>query len=117
MTCVAGPTTLCLAGDRFKLEAEWKDRQGATGMGHAIELTSDTGYFWFFNPANVELLVKVLAGCPITHHWWVFAGGLTDVEVMLHVTDVQTGETRTYPNPQRTAFAPIQDTSAFATCP
>ena len=45
------------------------------------------------------------------------AGGLTDVNVVLTVTDTMTGLVRTYVNPQGTAFQPIQDTSAFATCP
>jgi hypothetical protein len=36
--------------------------------------------------------------------------------VVLKVTDTQTGQVKTYVNPQGTAFAPIQDTSAFA-CP
>jgi hypothetical protein len=47
----------------------------------------------------------------------VFAGGPTDVNVVITVTDTQTGATKTYTNPQRTAFRPIQDTSAFASCP
>ena len=83
-------------------------------MGTAVELTPDTGYFWFFNQENVELLVKVLDGCPITDHWWVFAGGLTDVEVTLRVTDTLSGMVKTYFNPQKTPFEPVQDTSAFA---
>ena len=47
---------------------------------------------------------------------WVFAAGLTDVEVSLTITDQQTGSTRTYSNAQGTPFAPIQDTAALATC-
>ena len=34
-----------------------------------------------------------------------------------HATDTQDGTVRAYVNPQGTAFQPIQDTSAFATCP
>ncbi len=33
------------------------------------------------------------------------------------MTDTQTGAVKTYDNPQGTAFRPIQDSSAFATCP
>jgi hypothetical protein len=100
------------------VETSWENRQGATGFGHPVELTPDTGYFWFFNAENVEMVVKVLNGCSITNRWWVFAGGLTDVEVTLTVTDMLTGSTtKQYFNPQRTPFQPIQDTSAFATCP
>ena len=113
-----GPDVLCLgAGDRFKVEARWADRQGATGSGHAIELTADTGYLWFFDPENVEMVVKVLNGCGITQHYWVFAAGLTDVEVVMVVTDTEANAQRTYDNPQRAPFQPLQDTTAFATCP
>lgn len=48
---------------------------------------------------------------------WVFAGGLTNVKVDLTITDMANGASKVYHNPQGTAFQPIQDTSAFATCP
>ena len=62
-------------------------------------------------------MVKVLNGCGINNRYWVFAGGLTDVKVRLTVRDKVHDTTRTYDNPQKTPFQPIQDTSAFATCP
>ena len=37
--------------------------------------------------------------------------------VRLTVTDTLRGVTKQYTNPQSTAFQPIQDTEAFATCP
>jgi hypothetical protein len=39
------------------------------------------------------------------------------VKVHLTVTDTRTGAVKTYDNPQGTAFRPIQDSGAFATCP
>jgi len=80
-------------------------------------LTGDTGYFWFFNASNVEMVVKVLDTCSFTDRFWVFAGGLTNVRVDITVTDTETGVVRTYRNPLNTPFQPIQDTNAFATCP
>jgi hypothetical protein len=47
----------------------------------------------------------------------VFAAGLTDVETELTVTDTVAGGTRRYHNAAGTAFQPVQDTDAFATCP
>jgi hypothetical protein len=82
-----------------------------------VPLTSDTGYFWFFNSDNVEVVIKVLNGCGLNQRFWVFAGGLTDVKTRILVTDTQTGASKAYLNPQGKAFQPIQDTSAFATCP
>jgi hypothetical protein len=114
-SCTPDATTLCLNGGRFKVQVGWKN-QGQTGVGHAVALTKDTGYFWFFDPNNVELVTKVLAGCGLNQRFWVFAGGLTDLETALTLTDTVTGVVRTYRNPQRTAFRPIQDTGAFDTC-
>ena len=115
--CTPDARTLCLNDDRFKVTANWRRTNGEAGTGTAVELTGDTGFFWFFNPANVEMIVKVLTGCSNNGHYWVFAGGLTNVEVELRVEDTQTAMVRTYTNPQRTPFQPLQDTSAFETCP
>jgi hypothetical protein len=115
--CVADPTTLCLNGGRFRVRARWRTAAGAQGEARVVPLTADTGYLWFFDPANVEAVVKVLDGCPVNDRFWVFAGGLTDVAVDLEVEDTATGAMRQYRNPQRTAFEPLQDTSAFAGCP
>jgi hypothetical protein len=114
--CTATDTTLCLAGGRFAVEASWVTTQGTSGLGHAEPLSTDTGTFWFFDEANTELVVKVLDACPVNGHFWVFAGGLTNVFVELTVTDTESGESNTYTNPQETAFQPIQDTDAFDTC-
>jgi hypothetical protein len=82
-----------------------------------VELTADSGYFYFFNSANIEIVIKVLNACALNQRYWVFAAGLTNVEVNLRVVDTQTGTVKTYLNPIQTAFAPVQDTDAFATCP
>ena len=109
---------MCLNQNRFRVEVDFETEEGQSGEGRAVELTSDTGYFWFFNDENVEIVLKVLDACgPPFDRYWVFAAGLTDVEVDVTVTDMETGEVNVYHNPQRTPFRPIQDTSAFATCP
>jgi len=114
--CTENGTTLCLTNNRFRVQGTYRTSSGVTGTANVVELTSDTGYLWFFSQANVEVVVKVLNACGI-NGYWVFAGGLTDVEVTLTVTDTQTGAVRQYTNSLGTAFRPIQDTSAFTTCP
>jgi hypothetical protein len=81
-----------------------------------VRLTGDTGYFWFFSASNVEMVVKALNGCGFNSRFWVFAGGLTNVEVVTTVTDTQTGAVQTYRNNLNDAFKPLQDTAAFL-CP
>ena len=105
---------LCLGS--FEVEVEWDDGKGRVGRGMAERLTAESGDFWFFDPANIELVVKVLDGCRANGHYWVFAAGLTNVEVTTTVRDLKSGLEMSWTNPQGTLFEPIGDTSAFATC-
>ena len=115
-SCVPSATTLCLQEGRFRVSVAWRTPTGNQGAGMGVQLTGDTGYFWFFNPTNVEMVLKVLRGCPNNGHFWVFAGGLTNVEATITVVDTMTQSTQVYVNPLRTPFEPLQDTSAFL-CP
>jgi hypothetical protein len=115
--CTNDAETMCLLDGRFKVKATFRDASGASGSGQAVELTDDTGYFWFFTETSVETVVKLVDGCSLGGHYWVFAGGLTNVKVVLTVTDTKTGKSKTYTNPLDVEFAPIEDTSAFPTCP
>lgn len=115
--CVPSATTLCLRGGRFRLTASWVTGLGTAGPGFAVPLTSDTGYFWFFDPANVETVIKVLDACGLNQHFWVYAGGMTDLGITLTVEDTQTPATATYQNPLGTPFQTITDVNALAACP
>ena len=112
----ASSTQLLLNNNRFRVEVAWQTPT-ASGNGQAVPLTADTGYFWFFAASNVEMLVKVLDGCSLNNHYWVFAGGLTNVHTTMTVTDTANGQHHAYSNPQGTAFRPLQNTTDFATCP
>lgn len=108
---------LSLHGGRFKVEATFRDpRTRVLAPAEPKPLTDDTGLFWFFDDSNLELVVKTLDACEVNGHFWVFAAGLTDVETEITVTDTVSGSWKTYRNPPRTAFLPIQDTRAFD-CP
>ncbi len=114
--CVASTTVMCLQSQRFQVSATYRAAGSPTGTGQTVPLTTDTGYLWFFDATNVEAVIKVLDGCALNQHYWVFAGGLTNVHTAITVTDTVTGATKTYDNPLGTPFQPLQDTSAFA-CP
>lgn len=115
--CVVDDETLCLNQGRFRATTEWRTPQGTSGKGQAMKLTDDTGYFWFFDEDNVEMVIKVLDACGFADRYWVFAGGLTNVRVDTRVADTLKGGVKIYRNPLSTPFRPIQDTDAFATCP
>lgn len=116
-TCVPSATAMCLNNGRFRVEAAFQAPTGQSGQAQAVKLTDDSGYLWFFSPSNIELIVKVLNGCGVNNRYWVFAGGLTNVQVLLIVTDTENGIQKRYTNPQGTAYLPLQDTNAFGTCP
>ncbi|HEX7183923.1 MAG TPA: vanadium-dependent haloperoxidase [Thermoanaerobaculia bacterium] len=114
--CSADPTTLCLDEGRFKVQARWNTGT-ASGPAQVVSQSDQSGQFYFFDTANTELTVKVLNACGSSDRFWVFASGLTNVEVLITVTDTHAGRIRQYFNPRGQAFAPVQDVSAFATCP
>jgi hypothetical protein len=108
--CASGQT-LCLDEGLFQVQVSWQSST-SSGVGQAIGVTRSTGAFWFFDPTNLELVVKVLDGRSINGKWWVFYGSLTNVESTPTVTDTLTGAVKTYLNPQGT-LASVADTSAF----
>jgi len=105
-------TSLCLQAARFTVSATWATTDGRSGTAQAVSLTDDTGYFWFFDAGNVELVVKVLDGRAVNGHFWVFYGALSDVHYVITVEDTTSGTRRTYENPQGN-LASVADTSAF----
>jgi len=84
-SCSEGGASLYLANCRFRLEVHWSDARGRHGLGRPVQLTNDTGYFWFFSETNVELMVKVLDARGINDQFWVFFGALSSVEYTLFV--------------------------------
>ncbi|MCH9648240.1 MAG: hypothetical protein K0U98_08375 [Deltaproteobacteria bacterium] len=111
--CSSSPNTLCLGEDgRFRVEVAWADLNERDGQGGAEALSSESGYFWFFRPENVELVVKVVDGGAVNGNFWVFYGALSNVEYQLTVTDTQAGIQKVYRSPART-FSSVGDTAAF----
>jgi plastocyanin len=119
--CVAGPETLCINGGRFQAELDWRVPDGDNGHGQAVPVPSapDSGLFYFFGAANIEMLIKVLNACvpSLGNRYWVFFAATTNVELVVVVTDTQTGRTKPSYNPLNRPAPPVQDTDAFATCP
>jgi ELWxxDGT repeat protein len=111
-------TVLPLLDGRFEARASWRKRDGTTGVATAVPFTADSGYFWFFDPAIVEVLVKMVDACGFEgfDNFWVFAGGLTDVEVHLEVTDTWSGEVVRHDNLQGQPFPTLLETRKLRVC-
>ncbi|MEM1249545.1 MAG: hypothetical protein AAGK22_24430 [Acidobacteriota bacterium] len=113
-TCATTDTELCLREGRFKVTIDWQDFDGNTGQARVSSLrTDDSGVFFFFDKDNWEVLVKVIDGCAVTGHQWVFSAASTNIQYTLTVTDLETDRVATYTNPLGEASAAVTDTSAF----
>lgn len=112
--CSSTDTRLCLLDGRYAVEVRWRNQHdgGSEGVGRMIPVTNKTGQVWFFNPNNVELIVKILDGTSVNGNVWTFYGGLSDVEYWVTVTDTENGEVREYRNPPG-ELCGIADTTAF----
>lgn len=103
--CREGADYLCLRDGRFEVRAHWSrpDVLEEFGEGTAVpvDISDESGLFWFFESENIELVVKVLDGRDINGSYWVFFGALSDVEYWITVRDARTGERRTYHNPPK----------------
>jgi len=112
--CAEDATTLCLLGGRYRVQVDWQDQHNhRAGVGGALPYADRTGFFWFFKPDNVELVVKVLDGTPVNGKVWVLYGALTDVGYTLTVTDTATGhDVKRYVN-QPGDLCGGADTAAF----
>jgi hypothetical protein len=121
--CVPSANTLCIddqPGDkRFQIQATVDTVEGGGFHGPASDIPlsslgiSQGGIFWFFAANNPEMLIKVINGCGLGGHYWVFFAALTNVGFSVTVTDTQTGHFKTYNNSDSTTAAPVQDTSAL----
>ena len=77
-----------------------------------IWASSESGLLWFFSRGNAEVLIKVLDGCHLNGHRWVFVGPVTDVAFNLYVTDGN-GHYWSHYNRQGEKAATGIDTMAF----
>ena len=96
-SCRPSATTLCLLNGRFAATVTWQNQfNGVIGVGMAGPLSSETGTFYFTDPTDKELLVKIL---DFGNRIGVFYGTLSNLQYTLQVTDTSTGGTKTYFNP------------------
>ena len=108
-----GDGALCLLGSRFRVGVRFTDpRDGTEREAVAVPLTSDAGAYWFFGEDNLELMLKIVDGRALNGRFWVFYGGLSDVEYEITVTDMETGAARVYNN-ARGKLESRADTGAF----
>lgn len=124
--CVASDTVMCLQDGRYEVTVEFLVAVGdapepakvVKGGSRPIG-TRDSGLFYFFGPKNWELLLKVLDGCWLNQHHWVFAAAATDVGYTIYVRDTtlsgEEGVTymKVYPKAPGAPAPALTDVGAF----
>jgi len=94
--CRAGADKLCLLKKRFQVEVQWDNQfNGTSGTGRALPRTDSAGFFSFGDPSNLELMVKLLDFGDVVKVFW---GQLTNLKYRLVITDLRTGQAKTYQN-------------------
>lgn len=123
-TCTPSSSQLCLLSNRFKVTLQATNRNAGADLGKTAPgvTLAKNDLFGFFsipgltgNPNNLEAFVKILDARSFSGKFWVFFGTLTNFELSIAVTDVTTGQKRTYSrsgnNPNNACGA--ADTGAF----
>ncbi|MEM8931183.1 MAG: hypothetical protein AAGE94_08405 [Acidobacteriota bacterium] len=111
------PHPVALRDGRFEVEVQFLDGEVVDSALPVSEPSVDSALFWFFEPTNWELMIKVLDGCAINGHYWVFGAAQTDRAHAITVHDTLTDTTWTTTHLDGAPAPAITDTVAFATCP
>ncbi len=121
--CIRDADTACLLNGRFKVEVTY---QTVSQSGNAQVMYFNTeraeslesAFFWFFNPTNFEMGVKMVDACVAPfNRFWVFFSGLTSQGFQVKVTRMSDGLQKIYPaNPIDNLPTTTGDVDAF-TCP
>jgi hypothetical protein len=89
---VTAPTqSLTMQNGRFLVTATFTNPvTGAQQAAQAVQLSDESGYFWFFGSTNTELSLKILNGQIINGRSWLFLASMTTVGFTVKVTDLRT---------------------------
>ena len=110
--CVpSGPALTLSGGYKVSMCYETYERKVGEGLDWGLD-SSQSALLYFFDRNNVEVLIKVLDGCGVNGHRWVFVAPVTDLAFNL-IVESPSGKRWTHSNRLgRTADA-ASDVSAF----
>lgn len=93
--CRSGPTTMCLANRRYRVQATWEGG-GASGAARAFARSPKYGLFAFTDPKSYDLAVKLVPNSSggATVAW----ADVTGLDYSLQVIDTQRGVSEVYHN-------------------
>ena len=108
--CAAATGSVNLQANRFQVSATWGSGSGlAPAQVNCGATTDQTAYFYWTDPGNTELIIKLLDFCAMNSTWSVYANGVTDREVAITITDRYTARSWTGHNSLNQGFVLIRD--------
>jgi hypothetical protein len=120
--CENSAVAACLLSGRFQVTATYYNATDGEAQGQVLSFggtraQSDESVFYYFtDPSNFEMGVKILDACSITNTFWVFIGGLTNQGWTVAVLDTKTGNKKGYANDLNVTTVTTTDTAALP-CP
>ena len=94
--CV-GDVDLCLHDGLFGVWGQLgKGDDLFTTDGRLLQGTKQAGVLYAYSDDNPELLVKVLNGCELNQHWWVYIGTATDQPFLVAIKHFPSDDTRLF---------------------
>ncbi len=116
--CVPQPVVTLRGGYTVNMCVEYLDNDGETVVAEAQDYDLDSqqsAILYFFDRNNAEVLIKVLDGCALNGHRWVFVAPVTTLAFNLTV-EPPGGEEKvwTHQNNLNDTAAPKSNTMAFA---
>jgi hypothetical protein len=101
----------------YRVSACWEHTNGESGNVHDWGLDSQqSAILYFFDRNNAEVLLKVLDGCAINGHRWIFVAPVTDLGLRLRIT-APDGRYWSYSNPVGVKARALANTSALRCSP
>jgi hypothetical protein len=117
-----GPDGVLLQ-ERFEVTASWwlaepsgDQVQAAQPVPRSSADSTESALFGFYSTDNWELLIKVLDGCNLNGHFWVYGAAATDLGYRIQIRDLMSGALWVYENPLGQASPAITDVEALAAC-
>ncbi|HVR08953.1 MAG TPA: hypothetical protein VMW75_12970 [Thermoanaerobaculia bacterium] len=121
-SCTRTSNGACVISSRFQVTAIYDNANTGAGVGQVLSFNgtraeSDESVFYYFtDPSNFELGVKVLDACAFSSNFWVFIGGLTNQYWVVDILDTATGNHKSYGNALGNLTVTVADTAALP-CP
>ena len=109
-----------LFNGRFQAYVQFEDFSHVVHDAYSVPVgSSDSALFWFFQPANWEMLLKIANGCGLNGHYWVYMAATTNVGFLVTIVDTKPpGGTFTIFNPVGTQVnTSVANINALANCP